>query len=138
MEFRCCQKIQEYFLTYPSLVVTESTLATGLINVLILDARRLSLSCLTSRSVLGSPASFLPHKKVYCFTATRNIYPDNTCLCSFCSLIRGSTIKTSRINVQTATVPTQTLRHCRSTCQRMPSKTLRPTAVVCVVGHTPQ
>lgn len=54
------------------------------------------------------------------------------------SLTRGSTIKTSRINVLTATVPTQTPHHCRSTCQRMPSKMLRPTAVACVAGHTPQ
>lgn len=53
VELGCCQKIHEYSLTYPSHVATESTLATGLINVLIPDARRLSPSCLTSRSVPG-------------------------------------------------------------------------------------
>lgn len=63
---------------------------------------------------------------------------NNTRLCLFSSLIRGSTIKTSRINVLTATVPTQTPHHCRSTCQHTPSKMLRPTAVACVAGHTPQ
>ena len=54
------------------------------------------------------------------------------------SLTRGSTIKISRINVPTATVPTQTLHHCRFTCQHMPSKMPRPTAVACAAGHTPQ
>lgn len=63
------------------------------------------------------------------------------CVCLFLpshSLTRGSTIKTSRINVPTATVPTQTPHHCRSTCRRTPSKTLKPTAAVCVAGRTPQ
>lgn len=74
---------------------------------------------------------------------TLNLYMDsfsNTSLCvSFPhSPTRGSTIKTSRINVPTATVPTQTLRRCRSTCQHTPSKTLRPTAAACAAGHTPQ
>lgn len=55
-----------------------------------------------------------------------------------CSPIRGSTTKTSRTNVPTATVPTQTRRRCRSTCQRTRSKTQRPTAVACVAGRTPQ
>lgn len=63
----------------------------------------------------------------------------NLFLCLFShSPTRGSTIKISRINVPTATVPTLTLRRCRSTCQHMPSKTLRPTAAACAAGHTPQ
>ena len=35
-------------------------------------------------------------------------------------------------------MPTQIPHRCRSTCQRTPSKTLRPTAVACAAGHTPQ
>ncbi|XP_055739548.1 zinc finger protein 362b isoform X5 [Salvelinus fontinalis] len=51
---------------------------------------------------------------------------------------RGSTTKTSRTNVPTATVPTQIQHRYRSTCQRTPSKMLRRTAATCVAGHTPQ
>lgn len=141
-----------FFLTCVSVLSdTESTLATGLINALTPDVKKLLPSCPTSRSVLLSNASHLNLPRyvwkissnlvvfccnLRCFTLTHAFFffflPFSR------SPIRGSTIKTSRTNVPTATVPTQTRRRCRSTCQRTPSKTQRPTAVACVAGRTPQ
>jgi len=127
---------------------TESTQAIGLINVLTPDVKRLLPSCLTSRSVHGH-SHHTTYYNDHCpwaprwtnrssaFTADVRINSPRLCLFPN-SLTRGSTTKTSRINVLTATVPTPTRHRCRSICQRTPSKTLKPTAVACVAGRTPQ